>query len=446
MEHISSHQKQSIHDVGISFMNLTIPQVNGLQGILQIPGDKSISHRALLIGAIADGVSEIHSCSNAADPVSTLTCIKQLGTQIEERDNYFLIHGNGRRGLQEPLTPLDAGNSGTTMRLLSGILAGQNFHSVVLGDSSLCQRPMKRIIDPLRHMGAHIHGTERNTAPLFIEPVERLHSIQYTLPVPSAQVKSALLFAGLFADGVTTIHESSKTRDHTERMLGLQSTIQNGSNVVEVNSAMTIEGKKFYVPGDMSAAAFFLSAGMIVPESHITIQNVGLNPTRRRILDIFRSMGGDIQIENEQFMEGEPIGDLVVRYSDLKSNLDLRGSDVVDLIDEIPILSVTALFAEGTLSIHDARELRAKETDRIAAMVHNLRLLGCEVEEYEDGFTFEGKKKYSGTFIPSYGDHRIAMSFGIAGLRIPNITIENTECADISFPGFWQKLLSLART
>jgi 3-phosphoshikimate 1-carboxyvinyltransferase len=222
--------------------------------------------------------------------------------------------------------------------------------------------------------------------------------------------------------------------------------MQNGSHIVEVNSAMTIEGKKFYVPGDMSAAAFFLSAGMIVPESHITIQNVGLNPTRRRILDIFRAMGGNIEIENEQIMEGEPIGDLVVRYSDLKSNLDLRGSDVVDLIDEIPILSVTALFAEGTLSIHDARELRAKETDRIAAMVQNLRLLGCEVEEYEDGFTFEGKKKYSGTFIPSYGDHRIAMSFGIAGLRIPNITIENTECADISFPGFWQKLLSLACT
>jgi 3-phosphoshikimate 1-carboxyvinyltransferase len=427
-------------------MNLTIPQLNGLQGTLQIPGDKSISHRALLIGAIADGVSEIHSCSNAADPLSTLSCIKQLGTSVEERGNYFLVHGKGRRGLLKPLTPLDAGNSGTTMRLLSGILAGQNFPSVVLGDSSLCQRPMKRIIDPLRKMGAHIHGSENNTAPLYIEPVERLHSIHYTLPVPSAQVKSALLFAGLYADGVTRITESSKTRDHTERMLGLQSTIQNGSNIVEVNSDMTIEGKKFFVPGDMSAAAFFLSAGMIIPESHITIQNVGLNPTRKRILDMFRMMGGNIQIENDRIVEGEPIGDLVVRYSDLKSNLDLRGSEVVDLIDEIPILSVTALFAEGTLRIRDAKELRAKETDRISAIVHNLRLLGCEVEEYEDGFAFEGKKKYSGALIPSYGDHRIAMSFGIAGLKIPDITIENTECADISFPGFWQKLLSLGRT
>ena len=427
-------------------MSLTIPQLDGLQGILQIPGDKSISHRALFIGAMADGLSEIHSCSNAADPLSTLSCIKQLGTRVEERDNYVLVHGKGRRGFLETLTPLDAGNSGTTMRLLSGILAGQNFPSIVLGDSSLCRRPMKRIIDPLRQMGAHIQGTEKYTAPLSIEPVERLQSIHYTLPIPSAQVKSALLFAGLFADGVTRISESSKTRDHTERMLGLQSTLQNGSNIVEVNSDMTIEGKKFFVPGDMSAAAFFLSAGLIVPESHITILNVGLNPTRRRILDIFRMMGGNIQIENERIVEGEPLGNLVVRYSDLKSNLDLSGSEIVDLIDEIPILSVTALFAEGTLRIHDAGELRAKETDRISAIVHNLRLLGCEVEEYDDGFSLEGKKKYTGALIPSYGDHRIAMAFGIAGLKIPDITIDNTECADISFPGFWQKLFSLGRT
>jgi 3-phosphoshikimate 1-carboxyvinyltransferase len=356
-----------------------------------------------------------------------------------------LIHGKGRRGLKEPSAPLDAGNSGTTMRLLSGILAGQNFHSVLLGDSSLCQRPMKRIMDPLRQMSATIHGTEKNTAPLFIEPVEQLHSIQYTLPVPSAQVKSAVLFAGLFADSLTTIIENSKSRDHTERMLGLHSETRNGCNFVEVHSSVKIEGKKFFVPGDISAAAFFLSAGLIVPESNFIIQNVGLNPTRKHILDIFKTMGGNIHVENEQIIEGEPLGDLVVQYSELKSNIDLRGAEVVDLIDEIPILAVTALFAEGTFSIHDARELRAKETDRISAIVNNLRLLGCEVEEYEDGFAFEGKKKYSGAVIPSYGDHRIAMSFGIAGLIIPNITIENTECADISFPGFWQNLLSSPR-
>jgi 3-phosphoshikimate 1-carboxyvinyltransferase len=423
-------------------MNIAIPKINGFKGSLQIPGDKSISHRALLIGAIADGVSEISSCSQAADPLSTLSCIKQLGIQVKESGNRLLLYGKGRRGLQEASTPLNAGNSGTTMRLISGILAGQKFHSVLIGDSSLCQRPMKRIIEPLRQMGANIYGTETNTAPLFIEPVEQLHSIYYNLPIPSAQVKSALIFAGLFADGLTTIIENSRTRDHTERMLGLQSATKNGCNIIEIHSDMKIDSKRFFVPGDMSAAAFFLSAGLIVPESNLTIQNVGLNPTRRSILDIFKTMGGNIQIENERIIEGEPVGDLVVSYSELKSNIDLRGAEVVDLIDEIPILSITALFAEGSFSIHDARELRTKETDRIYAIVNNLRLLGCDVDEYEDGFAFEGKKKYSGALIPSYGDHRIAMSFGVAGLQIPNITIENTDCADISFPGFWQKLIS----
>ena len=269
-------------------MNLTIPQRKEIRGNLQVPGDKSISHRALLIGAIADGTTEISSCSQAADPLSTLSCIKQLGIQVAERGSSILLHGKGRRGLQEPSTPLDAGNSGTTMRLLSGILVGQDFHSVLLGDSSLCQRPMKRIMDPLRQMGANIHGTERNTAPLFIEPVERLQSIQYTLPIPSAQVKSALLFAGLYADTPTIITELSKTRDHTERMLGLRSETINGCNVIELNPQIIIEGKKFFVPGDMSAAAFFLSAGMLVPGSNLIIQNVGLNPSRRRILDIFK--------------------------------------------------------------------------------------------------------------------------------------------------------------
>ena len=427
-------------------MKFLVPEINGLQGILQVPGDKSISHRALMIGAIADGPSEIQSCSNAADPRSTLSCIKQLGIQVTERSNRLLISGKGRRGLQRSLNPLDAGNSGTTMRLLSGILVGQNFPSELRGDSSLSQRPMKRIMDPLRQMGAHIYGTEGQTAPLMIEPVEHLHSIQYTMPVLSAQVKSALIFAGLYADHVTTITEKAKTRDHTERMLGLKPEIKDGGYVVEVDPSMEIHGKKFFVPGDMSAAAFFLSAGLIVPGSRLTIQNVGLNPTRNRIVDLFRRMGGDIQIVQEQMMEGEPIGDLVVRHSELRSNLDLHGEEVVDLIDEIPILAVTAMFAEGTFQLHDARELRTKETDRIAALVYNLRLLGCEVEEYEDGFAFESKKKYSGASIPSYGDHRIAMSFGIAGLKIPNVLIEHSDCVDISFPGFWQSLLSLAKS
>ena len=423
-------------------MNLSIPQITCLCGTRQVPGDKSISHRALMIGAIADGTSEVHDCSRAADPMSTLSCIKQLGIHIKDRGAQIVIHGKGRHGLRLPTAPLDAGNSGTTMRLLSGILAGQKFPSVLRGDSSLSLRPMKRVIDPLRLMGANIHGTDTNTAPLIIEQVDQLHGMRYELPVPSAQVKSSLLFAGLFADNTTTIIEKSQTRDHTERMLGLETKNENGSLSIEVHANVKIGGKQFIVPGDISAAAFLLSAGLIVPGSNLRIQNIGLNPTRRRILDLFRSMGGSIQIDNERIIEGEPIGDLIVQYSELKSNLDLHGAAVVDLIDEIPILSVTALFAEGSFQIHDARELRMKETDRISAIVNNLRLLGCEVEEYEDGFAFEGRKKYSGTMLPSYGDHRIAMAFGIAGIRIQNVTIQDTECVDISFPGFWKELLT----
>jgi len=423
-------------------MNLIIPQVVDLQGTRYIPGDKSISHRALMIGSIAEGVSEISCCSRAADPMSTLSCIRQLGLNIEDHGSEIVIHGNGRYGLQASSKPLNAGNSGTTIRLISGILAGQHFSSVISGDSSLSQRPMKRIIDPLRLMGAKINGTDKNTAPIRIEPVDHLHAINYTLPVPSAQVKSSIIFAGLFADNVTSVIEKTQSRDHTERMLGLTTKYKNDCFVIDVHPDLKIEGKKFFVPGDMSSAAFLLSAGLIIPGSNLRINNVGLNPKRRRILDIFISMGGSIDIENKRIIAGELIGDLVVKSSELKSNLNLHGSEVVDLIDEIPILAVTALFADGLFQIHDARELRMKETDRISAIVNNLRLLGCEVEEYEDGFSFEGCKEYSGNMLPSYGDHRIAMAFGIAGTRIKNVTIQDTECVDISFPGFWKEILS----
>jgi len=254
-------------------------------------------------------------------------------------------------------------------------------------------------------------------------------------------VKSAIIFAALYADGQTEIIEKSQTRDHTERMLGIATKKENGNSIVSIDPHLTITGKNFYVPGDISAAAFFLCAGMIVPGSEILIPNVGLNPTRKRIVDIFKSLGGNIKIENERKIEGEPIGDISVQYSALKGNLDLQGSEVVELIDEIPILSVAAMFSEGSFRIHQARELRTKETDRIAALVHNLSALGLDVDEYEDGFAFESKKDYTGVNLPSYGDHRIAMAFGIAGLRIPGICINDAECVDISFPGFWQELL-----
>ena len=361
---------------------------------------------------------------------------------MEYQTDRLIIQGNGLHGLNKPLEQLNAGNSGTTMRLLSGVLVGQHFLSTIIGDSSLCQRPMKRIIEPLQQMGASIYGTKINTAPITIEPVSQLHGIHYELPIPSAQVKSAIIFAGLYADSVTTIYEKVQSRDHTERMLGLQSLQAVEGRTIEVRPNMLIAGKKYFVPGDISAAAFLISAALIVPSSELRILDVGLNPTRIRILEILKVMGGNIQIENERIVEGEPIGDLIVKSSELNSNIDLRGSGVVELIDEIPILSITALFAKGTFCLHDARELRTKETDRLSAIVHNLRLLGCQVEEYEDGFAFEGNKNLTGNNLNSFGDHRIAMAFGIAGLRVPNVTIQNADCVDISFPGFWHKLLS----
>jgi 3-phosphoshikimate 1-carboxyvinyltransferase len=421
-------------------MNISIPHIDGIKGIRRVPGDKSISHRALMIGAIGRGTTEIQASSAAADPLSTLSCLRQLGIQIDERPGGLTVYGKGLHGLRRSSGPLNAGNSGTTMRLLSGILAGQHFPSVISGDSSLSQRPMKRIIDPLQKMGARIFGTADNTAPLKIEPVDRLHGIRYELPVPSAQVKSAVIFAGLYAEGKTIILERVRSRDHTERMLGLRPS-SDIDGAVEVSPDVQIEGQRFFIPGDISAAAFLLSAAMILEHSELKIPDVGINPTRKRIVEVFQSMGGSIDLENERTIGGEPIADILVRHSRLRTDLKLCGRDVVDLIDEIPILAATALFAEGSLVIRDARELRAKETDRISAIVHNLRSLGCQVEEYEDGFAFEGNAKLTGSGLKSFGDHRIAMAFGVAGLRVPNTTIEDAECVDISFPGFWDSLL-----
>ncbi len=426
-------------------MNVSIPNVDGIKGTRRVPGDKSISHRALMIAAIANGTSEIQACSEAADPLSTLSCVRQLGIQVDERPGSLSVYGKGLHGFRRSSEALNAGNSGTTMRMLSGILAGQHFPSMITGDSSLSQRPMRRIIDPLQKMGAKITGTARDTAPLRIEPVEHLCGIDYDLPVPSAQVKSAVIFAGLFAEGKTTIREHVRSRDHTERMLGLQSSSETGG-IIEISSDIRVDGGMYRVPGDISAAAFLLSAALLVEHSELRILDVGINPTRRRVLDIFQSMGGSIQLENERTIGGEPFADILVRHSHLRSNFKLSGGDVVDCIDEIPILATTALFAEGSFAICDARELRGKETDRIAAIVHNLRALGCEVEEYEDGFAFEGNRKLNGAKLKSFGDHRIAMAFGVAGLRVQNTMIEDAECVNISFPGFWDILLSPAKS
>ena len=425
-------------------MNKSITQSKGLLGTVAVPGDKSISHRALMFGALADGTCEITGISSAADPLNTRECLRAMGVEISEKDGIVTVYGKGLRGLQAPSQSLDAGNSGTTMRLLTGMLAGQRFASDITGDESLRGRPMKRLIEPLSLMGADIQGTETFTAPLRIRPVQRLQSITYDMPVPSAQVKSAILLAGLYAEGKTSVIEAITTRDHTERMLGLSVSERSGKRIVEVSGGMRIAPRAFAVPGDISAAAFFIAAGLLVPKSEIIIRNVGLNPTRTAVLDVFRQMGGKFSIENRSEVAGEPIGDITATASDLHTGFELRGARVAEVIDEIPILAVTAAFAKGVFSVREAKELRAKESDRIQSVVANLRAMGLEVEEYDDGFAFEGKERLQGAPVQSYHDHRIAMAFAVAGLRVSGETeIQDAECADISFPGFWEELSRL---
>jgi 3-phosphoshikimate 1-carboxyvinyltransferase len=391
-----------------------------------------------MIGALAEGASRIQGLSNAADVRSTLTCLEALGVQIDTKGSETTIHGKGPRGFKRPSAPLNAGNSGTTMRLLSGILSGQRFDSTIIGDPSLSKRPMKRIIEPLRLMGANISGTTDFTAPLHISSTYSLRPIEYELNLPSAQVKSTILFAGLYADGVTRLIEETPTRDHTERMLGLKIQSVGKKHSIEIKGGQNIPPRNGLIPGDISAATFLIAAAAILPESQLTIRNVGLNKTRVAVLDVFRTMNVSFEIRNEVIEGGEEIGDIVVKSSEVHSDITLKGESVALLIDEIPMLAVLSMFGGGTFTLRDAAELRHKESDRIAAIVQNLKALGIDVREFPDGFAFQSKKDLIGRVLESHGDHRIAMAFGVAGLRIPGITIHEAECVEISFPGFWE--------
>jgi 3-phosphoshikimate 1-carboxyvinyltransferase len=416
-----------------------------LRGEITVPGDKSISHRAIMIGSLAEGKTEVLGFLNAADPRSTLHCIQALGILTTLKGETLQIEGRGLHGYSQPRAMLDAGNSGTTIRLLAGILAGQKFTSQISGDQYLVRRPMKRIIDPLTEMGAQIVGTDKFTAPLKIFPGERLHGITYELPIPSAQVKSAVLLAGLFADGKTTIEETESSRDHTERMLGLTPVRADGKTIVSVTGGMQIPAKQFIIAGDPSSAAFFIVAGLIAKDSEILIQNVGVNPTRTGYLEVLRSMGGNIVIENKRTVGGEPIADIVVKNSTLHTNLLLKGPVIPNIIDEVPILAVAAAFAAGSFEVRDAFELRNKECDRIGAVCENLARMGIEVEQFEDGFAFISKKGLIPSSFDSFGDHRIAMAFGVAAVNLQgDSTIKDSECVDISFPAFWNTLHRLA--
>lgn len=424
-------------------MDINIQPIRRLSGERSIPGDKSISHRALMIASLAEGDSTIRGLSTAADVKSTARCLRTLGVDIEEKDGVTVVHGKGPHGFRKPAIALNAGNSGTTMRLLAGILSGQRFDSTLVGDESLSKRPMKRIIDPLRLMGANISGTPAFTAPLVIASTYDLQPIEYRLPVPSAQVKSAVLFAGLFAKGTTHVVEDTPTRDHTERMLGLKVANHGGERVVEVRGGHRIAPRDMMVPGDISAAMFLMAAAFIVPDSELTIRNVGLNGSRTEVLNVLRQMHASFSVEHVRSEGGEEVGDIVARASELRTDFVLEGKRVAEVIDEIPILAVLAAFADGTFALRDAAELRQKESDRISTLVGNLRMLGVDAEEYPDGFAFQSKKDLIGRGLESSGDHRIAMAFGVAGLRIPGIIVHGAECVDISFPGFWRELSDL---
>ncbi|MEM1057445.1 MAG: 3-phosphoshikimate 1-carboxyvinyltransferase [Bacteroidota bacterium] len=419
-------------------MTVTIHPAPGLAGRPALPADKSIAHRAALFAALAEGETEIVGYSDAADPQSTLACLRQLGVQIEEREDSLFITGTGLHGLRRPSEPLDCGNSGTTMRLLAGILATQPWESTMIGDASLSSRPMARIANPLSNMGATVTMTDGH-APLTIRG-GTLRAITYPLPMASAQVKSAVLLAGLGAEGTTTVIETLPSRDHTERMLGFDVLTIDGERHVSVTGGQAVRAGLRVVPKDVSAAAFFLVAGACAMESRIEMAGVGLNPSRTALIDVLRAMGAPIAISRERTRADEPLGDLKVEPGELVG-VEVGGALIPNLIDEIPVLAVAAAHASGTTVIRDAAELRVKETDRIAETARFLTAMGANVEEREDGLVIHGGTPLHGAEVDAKHDHRIAMAAAVAALRASSPTIiHGAEAASVSFPGFWDAL------
>ncbi len=424
---------------------MKVSKSSPLRGELTVPGDKSISHRAVMFGSISEGLTEITDFLQGADCLSTISCFRKMGIEIENTGERILVHGRGLHGLTAPSETLDAGNSGTTTRLISGILAGQNFSSRLTGDASIQSRPMNRIIHPLREMGAQISSENENgCAPLLIRGTS-LHGIDYRSPVASAQVKSCILLAGLYADRETSVTEPALSRDHTERMLkSFGARVKRTGLTAQIFPESRLIGQKIQVPGDISSAAYFLAAALLVPGSEILLKNVGINPTRDGILQVIKKMGGDLQILNQRTISGEPVADLLVRHSSLNGTV-IEGDLIPTLIDEIPILAVLASFAEGTTVIRNAEELKVKESDRLSIMVEGLLAMGAEVTGTDDGMIIRGGKPLRGTRIDSHKDHRIAMSFAVAGLAADGVTaIPDSGCVAISYPGFYEDLQKLS--
>jgi 3-phosphoshikimate 1-carboxyvinyltransferase len=426
----------------------TISPGGNVTGVVELPGDKSISHRYAILASIAEGTSEIRNYSSSADCRSTIECMRKLGIEIDITPERVRVVGKGLDGLKAPKRALDAENSGSTIRMLSGVLAGQSFTSTITGDKSLQRRPMRRVAEPLRQMGADIRAKDGDRAPMEIRGA-KLKAIDYTPPTPSAQVKSALLMAGLYADGVTTVRESVRTRDHTEITLRhMGANIETSRGEIRIHPRPKLQACQFVVPGDLSGAVFLIAAAMVLPESAIMLHNVGLNPTRTKVLDFLISIGASINLASVQLRDGELIGDVSVRYAPLTGGT-ISGPQAAEMIDELPMLSALGPYTEQGIEIRDAKELRVKESDRIAAISEGLRAMGAQVEGFPDGMRVAGKSsgKLRGAKIDPQGDHRIAMALAVAALGAEGDTvIRDSECVGVSFPGFFTTLEKLRGT
>jgi len=444
---------------------ITVNQAKKLKGEIRVPGDKSISHRAVMLGALAEGETLVHNFLSSADCRATVECFRKLGIEIEEEhraqsiEHSLRIKGRGLHGLTKPEGILNVGNSGTTIRIISGILAGQVFETTITGDASIQKRPMRRIAEPLGRMGARVEGREgrdkreekggggKEIYPPLIISGGKLRSIEYKLPMASAQVKSCVLLAGLYAEGETTIIEPAPSRDHTERMLAyLGVPLRRFKNEIDLRGGVSFEGREIEVPGDISSAAYFMVAGLLVPDSDILIREVGTNPTRTGIIEVLHRMGADLEVMDEEILSGEPRANIRVKYQGARvKGMEMGGELIPKIIDEIPIIAVLATQAEGQTIIKDAKELRVKESDRIKTISTELKKMGARIEEKEDGMVITGPTKLKGAAVQSYGDHRVAMSLVVAGLAAEGETvIEDTECIETSFPGF-ESLLSKIR-
>ena len=429
---------------------MELAKITGLRGEVNIPGDKSISHRCIMFGSIASGTTEISNFLQGADCLATINCFRKMGIEIENQPEKIIVHGKGLHGLTAPTEILDVGNSGTTTRLISGILVGQPFESKLSGDNSLNSRPMKRIMEPLTRMGGHISSILRNgCAPLYIAP-GKLHGIHYDSPVASAQVKSSILLAGLYADGETSVTEPSLSRNHTELMLKefgadirSQYDLNTSKATAFIRPCSELYGQKIMVPGDISSAAYFIAAGLLVPDSEILIKNTGINATRAGILKVCEDMGANITLLNERTEGGEAIADILVRTSKLHGTT-ISGDIIPTLIDEIPIIAIMAAAAEGTTIIKDAAELKVKETNRIETVVDNLKAMGGDIIATDDGMIIHGGKPLHGATIHTLLDHRIAMAFSIAALIAEDTTrILDSKCVDVSYPTFYDSFENL---